>query len=446
MITKLKQFNEVVDELSKSEVIAFDFETIGSYPGLKNDEANLHHKTLQIEGLALRSEKLEPVYIPFIDTEVSKIYLIEKLGKVFGQESTLADYFLGARPKNKFCTLVGYWYIDENARKDKVSLGKELFGMNTISYKEAKKLGNDSFLDYALRDAEFAYQMYFYCKVKLPDKLWNLASGLEMDFVDVLIDMCLYGTTIDINNLKEGEKLLTDKALELQAQIYNELGEFNLKSPAQLCEKIYGITIKRSKKEGVTLTKLPGKYPKVVKWNNKDDPIKRTPSTDEKALSMLDTPAANLIKEYRGVVKLLDTYAIGYQKWIIDGKVYPTFNHVGTVTGRLSSDKPNMQNIPREPSYGWWLRDAIHAADGYDLVVADESQLEIRILAHFCKDTALMKAIFSGEDIHLATAKIIYDKDDVTKQERTFAKTMNFGIIYGLGIPAIAEALKISVT
>jgi DNA polymerase-1 len=460
-----ESLNKALAVLAESEYIAFDFETkpSGLYPDVDYKEASLHHKMLDIEGLALRSEKLEPVYIPFDDTNISRIYLVERLKELFSQESLfiahniqfdakVADYFLGARPKNKFCTLVGYWYLDENVPKDAKTLGKKHFDIDMIPYNEAKKLGKEEFYDYAKRDAEVTYRLFFMLKEQLEEEHFYLASTIEMRFIDVLIDMTLYGTTCDLEYLKHGEEILTNKAIELEAKIYRELGEFNIGSPQQLCEKIYGIKIKRKKGEGVTLTRVEdysqSKYPRVVRWNNENDPKKRTPSTDEKALAKLDTPAAALIREYRGIKKLLSTYAVGYQKYVVDGKIYPTFNNsgresyqYGTVTGRLSSSAPNMQNISHKATEGWWLREAIHAPEGYKLVIADESQLEVRLLAHWSKDPYLVRAIRSGEDVHLATAKLIFNKSEISAEERRFAKTMNFSISYGQGIQAIAEAL-----
>ncbi len=470
IITTEEELSKALNVLATSKFIAFDFETMpsGSYPDVEYKEASLHHKMLEIEGLALRSEKLEPVYIPFINTELSRIYLADKLKGLFSQDSLfiahniqfdakIADYFLGARPKNKFCTLVGFWYLDENAIKDAKTLGRELFGMEMIKFDEAKKLSKEEFYEYAQRDAEVTYRLHSYLKDNLEEKHFDLASTIEMMFIDVLIDMTLHGTPCDLEYLKKGEELLTNKAIELEAKIYRELGEFNIGSPQQLCEKIYGIKIKRKKGEGVTLTRVedysPRKYAKPVRWNNPEDPKKRTPSTDEKSLSRLNTPAANLIKEYRGIKKLLSTYAIGYQKYVVDGRIYPTFNNsgreayqYGTVTGRLSSSAPNMQNIPHEPIYKdtpdeWWLREAIYAPEGYDLIVADESQLEVRLLAHWSQDKYLIQAIKSGEDVHIATAKLIFHKEEIDKDERRFAKTMNFAISYGQGIQAMAELL-----
>lgn len=470
IVTTEEELNQVLETLSTSQYIAFDFETnpSGAYPDVDWKEAALHHKMCEIEGLALRSENLEPIYIPFTDTNIPRIVLREKLRELFRQDSLfiahniqfdakIADYFIGARPRNKFCTLVGYWYLDENAIKDAKTLGTELFGMQMIKFNDAKKLSKEEFYEYAKRDAEVAYRLYFHLKDRLEEKHFNLASDIEMKFIDVLIDMTLHGTPCDLDYLKKGEEILTNKAIELEAKIYKELGEFNIGSPQQLCEKIYGIKIKRKKGEGVTLTKVDDystrKYAKPARWNNIEDPSKRTPSTDEKALSRLDTPAANLIKEYRGIKKLLSTYAVGYQKYVVDGRIYPTFNNsgreayqYGTVTGRLSSSAPNMQNIPHEPVYkdtpdAWWLREAIYAPEGYDLIVADEAQLEVRLLAHYSQDEKLIQAITSGEDIHLATAKILFEKEDISPEERRTAKTQNFATAYGQGIQAMAEIL-----
>jgi DNA polymerase-1 len=459
LIRNQTQFQDVLEKLENTQLIAFDFETLssGKYDELKDEDASLHHKALEIEGLSLRSDTLEPIYIPFKNNEINQIDLHMGIKKLFSQDTLfvahnlqfdakIVDYFFGVRPKNKFCTLVAYWYLDENAPKDKVTLGKQLFGMDTISYREAKKLSEEEFLKYALRDAEFAYQLYHYEIAKLAEEgMLDKVKEMEMEFLDVLIDMTLYGTATDIEVLKSGEKLLTNKAIQIEAEIYKRYGEFNLKSPQQLCEKIYGIKVTRKKGQPVQLEQIEDgkKYAKVKEWTS-NDPDKAAPSTDEKALERLNTPAAENIKDYRKVVKVLDTYAKGYQKWILDGRIWPSFNHVGTVTGRLSSDRPNMQNLPHLPTEGWWIRDAFYAPSGRNLIVADESQLEIRLMAHFSKDPTLMQAIFTGEDIHVATAKIIYKKEEITKQERYFAKTMNFSISYGQGLKAIAEVLKVS--
>jgi DNA polymerase-1 len=473
------QLDECLTILADSELIAFDFESkpSGLYPDVSDKEASLHHKMLEIEGLALRSEKLEPVYIPFDDMTIDRIYLNEKLHNLFSQDSLfvahniqfdakIADYFFGARPQNKFCTLVGYWYYDENAIKDAKTLAKKHFGMEMVNYSDAKTLSKEEFYEYAKRDAEATYQLYFYEKEHLEDKHFHLASTVEMEFIDVLIDMTLFGTPCDLSYLKRGEELLTNKAIELEAKIHREFGEFNIGSSQQLSEKIYGIKIKRTKKEGLKLTRVddysPKKYAPVAKWNvDKNDKTKRTtPSTDDKALSKLNTPAARLVQEYRSIMKLLSTYAIGYQKYVVDNKIYPTFNNsgkdsyqYGTVTGRLSSSAPNMQNISHDPAIfpkedgeaeSWWLREAIYAPEGYVLIVADEAQLEMRLLAHFTRDDYLVQAILSGEDVHLATAKIIYGKEEISSEERRFAKTQNFSTAYGQGIKAMAEKLGCS--
>ena len=467
IIQNEEALDKIMEVLATSEFIAFDFETrpSGLYPDVEYKEASLHHKMLEIEGLALRSEKLEPVYIPFDDTDVSRIYLADKLKELFSQDSLfiahniqfdakVADYFFGARPKRKFCTLVGYWYLDENVPKDAKTLGKKHFGMNMIPFDEAKKLPKEEFYEYAKRDADVTFKLYFFLKEALEEKHFYLASGIEMDFIDVLIDMTLHGISCDLDYLKQGEEMLTNKAIELEAQIYKEYGEFNIGSPQQLCEKLYGIKVKRKKVEGkfetsfdkvedYTAGRRSEKYAKVTARTKTG-----APSTDDKALSRLDTPAAKLIQEYRSITKLLNTYAKGYQKYVVDGRIYPTFNNsgresyqYGTVTGRLSSSAPNMQNISHEATEGWWLREAIHAGKGCRLIVADEAQLEIRLMAHFSKDKYLTEAIRSGEDVHLATAKLIFHKEDIDKEERRFAKTMNFSISYGQGIQAIAEAL-----
>lgn len=456
VITTEEQLDCVLSSLKEEPIISIDFETrpSGKYPHIDTKDASLHHKMLEVEGLAARGEKTSAFYIPFDDIEISKLSLNEKLHDLFSQDSLfvahniafdakVADYFFGARPKNKFCTLVGYWYIDENARKDKVTLYKTVFNKDVLSYKEAKKEGK--FLDYVLSDANFAWNLYHY-EMKWfktspeRERLLYLAADMEMDFVDVLIDMALHGIRTDTKVLKDGEEILTEKALQIEAEIYKNYGEFNLKSPMQLCEKIFGIKINRKDKQ-VTLEKLPGKYPRPTKMTKNINPV---PSTDDDALSSLNTPIATLIQQHRAVVKQLDTYAKGYQKWVIDGRIWPTFSSCVIVTGRLQSQAPSMQVLPRNPTEGWWVRDAFIASEGHCLIVADESQLEIRLTAHFSKDENLIRAITSGKDVHTEVAKMMLGKDDISKKEREDCKTSNFAVLYGLSANALGQRLKMS--
>ena len=255
----------------------------------------------------------------------------------------------------------------------------------------------------------------------------HLYETIEMPLVFTLADMEHTGIAIDAANLKEyGEKLAV-RIAELETRIYQEAGEeFNINSPKQL---------------GVILfEKLEMPYGKKTKTGY---------STAADVLDKLapEYPIVADILEYRQLTKLKSTYADGLANYIKeDGRIHTSFNQTITVTGRLSSTEPNLQNIPMRIELGRLIRKAFLPAKGCVFMDADYSQIELRLLAHLSGDEAMCEAFTLGQDIHARTAAEVYGVPlaEVTPQMRSSAKAVNFGIVYGISDFGLAANLHIS--
>lgn len=259
-------------------------------------------------------------------------------------------------------------------------------------------------------------------------ELENLFYNIEIPLVGVLCEMEMHGVNLDTKLLKELSKDLDEKLGILIKDIYKKCGcEINLNSPKQLREVLFN--------------------------NLKLKPVKRTktgPSTDEESLRKLKSahPVVADILQYREFSKLKSTYIDALPKLINKntGKVHTSFNQAKTVTGRLSSSNPNLQNIPVRTELGRTIRKAFVPTDKNDLILsADYSQVELRILAHICGDKALIDAFRKDLDIHKFTASLIFDVDEeeVDEKMRDTAKRINFGIIYGMSVYGLAKDLEI---
>jgi DNA polymerase-1 len=258
-------------------------------------------------------------------------------------------------------------------------------------------------------------------------ELGHIFKTIEMPLIPVLAHMELHGVKIDVAYLKTLSKLHADELLEIEKKIYELSGtSFNINSPKQLAHILF--------------EKL--KLPPITK-------IKTGFSTDAEVLQKLafthELPA--LILRYRELTKLKSTY-IDALPTLVDShsRVHAHFNQAVTATGRLSSSNPNLQNIPIKTEDGKKIRKAFVADQGYLLVGADYSQIELRIVAHLSKDEVLIDSFLKGEDIHRRTAAEIFmvDPKDVTDSMRATAKAINFGLIYGKTAFGLSQELNIS--
>ncbi|MFP6139339.1 DNA polymerase I [Helicobacter pylori] len=261
----------------------------------------------------------------------------------------------------------------------------------------------------------------YFEKGGLEENLLALAREIETPFVKVLMGMEFQGFKIDAPYFKRLEQEFKNELHVLECQILDLIGvDFNLNSPKQLSEILY--------------EKL--KLPK-----------NKSRSTDEKSLlKILDKhPSIALILEYRELNKLFNTYTTPLLRLKDkDDKIHTTFIQTGTATGRLSSHSPNLQNIPVRSPKGLLIRKGfIASSKEYCLLGVDYSQIELRLLAHFSQDKDLMEAFLKGRDIHLETSKALFG-EDLAKEKRSIAKSINFGLVYGMGSKKLSETLNIS--
>ncbi|MCK4686590.1 MAG: hypothetical protein KAT66_00510 [Candidatus Lokiarchaeota archaeon] len=276
---------------------------------------------------------------------------------------------------------------------------------------------------YCKKDCEYTYKLYFkFEKTMEKDNLIPIYKNLELPFVSVLKKMEMRGIKIDKEYLKNLGEKLDRRIIELGKDIYKKVGrDININSPKQLSEYFF-IEKKYT---------LPDNF--------------RTPkgdlSTNVSALKYLaekeSCQVAKYVLEYRELAKLNSTYVKGLLSSSKKGIIHAGFRQIGTVTGRLSSSKPNLQNIPRRDDE-LNIRKAFIPREGYNFILADYSQVELRLMAYFAKDERMLEVYKTGGDIHQATA-------DEIGCSRTIAKTINFGINYGRTAYGMSEALDISV-
>ncbi|GAA8026294.1 DNA polymerase I [Helicobacter pylori] len=285
-------------------------------------------------------------------------------------------------------------------------------------FKTKSKAGKSEQLDRELNALKRLCE--YFEKGGLEERLLALAREVEVPFIKVLMGMEFQGFKIDAPYFKRLEQEFKNELHVLERQILELIGvDFNLNSPKQLSEILY--------------EKL-------------DLPKNKSRSTDEKSLlKILDKhPSIALILEYRELNKLFNTYTTPLLRLKDkDDKIHTTFIQTGTATGRLSSHSPNLQNIPVRSPKGLLIRKGfIASSKEYCLLGVDYSQIELRLLAHFSQDKDLMDAFLKGRDIHLETSKALFG-EDLAKEKRSIAKSINFGLVYGMGSKKLSETLNI---
>lgn len=257
-------------------------------------------------------------------------------------------------------------------------------------------------------------------------RLKSLLEEVEQQLEPVLAEMEYVGIRIDADYLGELSQQLGKDLAALEQQAYEEAGEkFNLGSPKQLSQLLFeklGLSTKKSRK------------------------IQTGYSTDAATLEKLqgDHPVVDAILEYRTLSKLKSTYVDALPALIRADthRVHTNFNQTATATGRLSSSNPNLQNIPIRTAFSRQIRKAFLPETGWLLVAADYSQIELRILAHLSQEPVLVEAYKNNEDIHTVTARLVFDKEEINADERRLAKTINFGVIYGMGALRFTRSTK----
>jgi DNA polymerase-1 len=338
-------------------------------------------------------------------------------------------------------TLLQSYVLESHQRHDMESLASrhlgatELLSYEDVAGKGASQIGFDQVsietaTRYSAEDSDVTLQLHaaLYPQLCADEKLRRVYEEIEVPVSRVLLTMERNGVLIDSPLLQAQSAELGQKMLELEAKAHEIAGQpFNLGSPKQLAEILFD-------KQGIKpLKKTPG----------------GAPSTDEETLEKLaeDYPLPKAILEYRSVSKLKSTYTDKLPKMVnaATGRVHTNYAQAVAVTGRLSSTDPNLQNIPVRTAEGRRIREAFIAPKGSVILSADYSQIELRIMAHLSGDAGLLEAFAHGEDVHRATASEVFGvpRDEVSSEQRRYAKVINFGLIYGMSAFGLAGNLGI---
>ena len=435
---------ELVKALKKEKEICFDSETTG---------LNAHEEDLV--GLSFSYKAGEGFYVP-VPAEREKVLEILEAFKPLFDDTTkkwigqnikydlIILKWYGIEVKGSlFDTMLAHYLIEPEGRRNMDLLSAQFLQYEPIHIEEliGKKGKNqltmrdvelEKIKEYAAEDADITLQLKeVFSPILAKREVEKVFDEVEIPLVKVLLDMECEGVRVDMEFLKSYSKELEKEANEAEKKVYDTCGvTFNLASPKQLGEVLFD-KMKLDPKAKKTKT---GQY-----------------ATGEDVLQKLaaDNPVVEDILIYRELSKLKSTYVDALPLMINSksGRVHTSYNQAVAVTGRLSSQNPNLQNIPVRTERGREIRKAFIARDeNHVLISADYSQIELRIVAAISGDPNMVEAFKQGKDIHTATAAKVYDieESEVTKEMRYKAKSVNFGIIYGQGAFGLAENLKIS--
>ncbi|MGI5084455.1 DNA polymerase I [Treponema putidum] len=447
LVDEAEELLKIVDEALKQGLAAYDCETTSEDPlnaevcgfSLALKEGEAYYFPLKAPCPELGEEA--PKLIAFKDAKKavtklfdSKMTLIMHNGK-FDIQAALSSKLANCISANLFDTMVAAWLLDPTRSSygmDK--LAESILNVKTIRFKEVVK-DRQNFSDvplkeacpYAAEDADITFRFY---KKFLPllkkNNLEKLFFDLEMPITKLLTEMEIKGIFLKGEELTAYSKELGIELEECEKDIYRLVGhEFNIASPKQLQEVLF------EERKLPTSKKTKTGY-----------------STDTSVLENLasEDPVPAKILDYRALAKLKSTYTDTLPKMTDkNGRIHTSFIQTGTATGRLSSRDPNLQNIPIRGNEGRKIREAFQAEKGRVLISADYSQIELVILAHLSKDQNLVEAFNKGIDVHAKTASLIFAVDikDVTQDMRRIAKTINFGVMYGMSAFRLASSLRI---
>ncbi len=448
ILTK-KEFEALLDRLSQAEVTAIDTET-----------TSLNYMQAEIVGISVAIVSNEAYYIPLmheydgVPKQLDREYVLQKLkpwledkeAKKIGHnlkydshifanhgielngtdfDSMLESYVLNSTATRHNLNAVAkrYLNLDTTSYEDVAGKGAKQIGFNQVSLEDA--------IHYAAEDADVSFQLHQTLHPKLMEinSLAKLYTDMEAPLLKVLQTIERNGVLIDESMLQKQSDQFAITLKELESKAYSLAGaEFNLNSPKQLQEILY------DKLSLPILKKTP----------------KGQPSTAESVLQRLaeDFPIVQTILNYRTTAKLKTTYTDKLPLMVNQdtGRVHTSYHQAVTATGRLSSSDPNLQNIPIRTVEGRRIRQAFIAPKGFQILAADYSQIELRIMAHNSQDPGLLDAFQAGLDIHQATAAEIFavDLQSVSAEQRRSAKAINFGLIYGMSAFGLTRQLGIT--
>ncbi|MDQ0010952.1 DNA polymerase-1 [Luteibacter jiangsuensis] len=437
-----------LEKLETAPLIAFDTETT-SIDAMQAD----------IVGLSLAVEPGKAAYIPLAHdypgapAQLSREHVLGALKPIFEDPSRpkvgqhgkydiniLSHYGIALRGLKHDTMLESYVYNATATRHDMDSLASRYLGYTTIKYehvagKGAKQISFsqvdcDTACRYAAEDADITLRLHhaLWPKLEAEPSLRAVYEDIEIPLVPVLAKMERIGVLIDANELRKQSQQLGKRMVELQKQAYASAGhDFNLDSPKQLQAVLFdelGLAAKIKTPTG-------------------------QPSTNEEALEAIaDThELPRLILEYRGLAKLRSTYTDKLAGIVNPrtGRVHTSYHQGAVATGRISSSDPNLQNIPVRTEEGRRIRQAFVAPEGWRILAADYSQIELRIMAHLSNDEGLLRAFQEGGDVHRATAAEVFGVPpaEVTTNQRRAAKAINFGLMYGMSSFGLARQLGV---
>lgn len=404
-VTTASRFDFWINELEKSSLFAFDIET-----------TDLNYMHAKLIGISFAIHLKKAVYIPIANVAINDV--LKKI-KPLLENPTIKKINHNIK------------YSMEVFANDDIHLQGATYDTLLEAYvldSTANRLEKTNSHAAAHADATLQLHHTLWPRIEKESTLVHVFEKIEMPLVPVLVHMERCGVLIDPNKLKIQEQELQKRLLELENDVYKMAGcEFNLNSPKQLQEILF------EKLKLPVLQKTPTGQP----------------STADSVLQelALDFAIPNMLIEYRSLSKLMSTYTSRLVEQINPdtGRIHTSYNQTVTATGRLSSSEPNLQNIPIRMPEGRRVRQAFIAAPGCQLISADYSQIELRLMAHISEDPALLSAFAQNLDIHKATAAEVWGValEDVTQEMRRDAKAINFGLIYGMSAFGLTRQLGI---
>ena len=438
-------FDELLNRLSAAKSFAFDLET-----------TSVNVMLAQLVGISISPAPGEAYYIPVGHVGWEQVEQLPLKQVINGLKPRLEDATLaklahngkydmtvlaeyGVKVNNlTFDTMLAAYLLGEKSLGLKAlafsKLGIEMTPISALIGSGAKQLSMSQVevnqaADYSCADADMTGQLAELLSPELHQQgLWQLFSEVEMPLVPVLVSVERNGVALDIELMRQMSHRLGEQLLKLEIEIYNSVGHhFNINSPQQLSFILF------------EELKLP--------------PARKTKGGYSTGASVLEElrgvhPIIEFILDYRQLAKLKSTYIDALPGLINPktGRVHTSFNQTRTATGRLSSSEPNLQNIPVRGEAGREVRQAFIAPHGSRLLAGDYSQIDLRALAHLSQDSSLLNAFHRDEDIHTATAAQLFgvDASQATPDMRRLAKTVNFGVIYGMSDYGLEQATELS--
>lgn len=443
LIEKKEDRKKIIDLFLTNDFLSLDTETTSTDP-----------INAKLVGLSFSIKENQAFYVPIPQDETEAQKIVNEFKVVYENEHivkigqnikydlmVLQNYGITLKGEI-FDTMIAHYLLQPELHHGMDFLAEvylhyqtihieELIGPKGKNQKNMADLSPTQVYEYACEDADVTLKLKNILEPKLKEEgCYELFKNIEMPLMPVLAWMERNGVCIDSDALKETSALYTEKMHQLEEEIHQLAGEpFNIASPKQVGEILFD-KLKISDKPKKTKT---GQY-----------------VTSEDVLESLRQKhlIVEKILEHRGLKKLTGTYLDALPKLINPktGHIHTSFNQTITTTGRLSSSNPNLQNIPVRNEEGKEIRKAFIPEPGCEFFSADYSQIELRIMAHLSGDTHMIEAFRQGHDIHAATAAKIYKKpiEEVTREERSKAKTANFGIIYGITVFGLAERMGVS--